>query len=150
MGSGQAIHWTKSMPRERTDTRTRLARAALKIAYRHGFGDAALTDIAKEARVPLGNVYYYFKTKDEIGNAVIDLRIGRLRKLLEELDQLGSPRAAQAWRAGCGEFDEIARAGTLMDGDTVQGPRQGSRLARACHSSAFRNAGSIVARPCVS
>ena len=80
------------MPRERTDTRTRLARAALKIAYRHGFGDAALTDIAKEARVPLGNVYYYFKTKDEIGNAVIDLRIGRLRKLLEELDQLGSPR----------------------------------------------------------
>jgi TetR/AcrR family transcriptional regulator, transcriptional repressor for nem operon len=80
------------MPRQRTNTRARLAQAALKISYRHGFDHAALTDIAKEARVPLGNVYYYFKTKDEIGDAIIELRILRLRRLLEELDQLRSPR----------------------------------------------------------
>src|SRR5262249_688503 len=39
-----------------------------------------------------GNVYYYFKTKDEIGNAIIDLRIDRLRRLLCELDELASPK----------------------------------------------------------
>jgi AcrR family transcriptional regulator len=80
------------MPKERTDTRIRLAQAALKITYRQGFGRAALSDIAKEASVPLGNVYYYFKTKDEIGNAIIELRLMRLRKLLEELDQRASPK----------------------------------------------------------
>jgi len=80
------------MPKERTDNRARLAQAALKVAYRHGFGNAALADIAKEAKVPLGNVYYYFKTKDEIGNAIIALRIERLRRLLQKLDQLGSPK----------------------------------------------------------
>src|SRR5262249_36607567 len=86
------IQSVNPMPRERSDNRARLAQAALKIAYRHGFGNAALTDIAKEARVPPGNVYYYFKTKDEIGNAIIDLRIERLRRLLQGLDRLGSPK----------------------------------------------------------
>jgi AcrR family transcriptional regulator len=82
----------ESMPREKSETRMRLAQAALKVAYRRGFGNAALTDIAKEARVPLGNVYYYFKTKDEIGNAIIELRVERLHRLLKELDQLGAPK----------------------------------------------------------
>jgi AcrR family transcriptional regulator len=75
-----------------TDNRTRLLHAAEKTTYRHGFGKTALADIAKEARIPLGNVYYYFKTKDQIGGAIIDLRVSRFRKLLRELDQAGSPK----------------------------------------------------------
>jgi len=74
-----------------TNSRTRLAYAAMNVTYRNGFGSAALADIAKEARVPLGNVYYYFKTKDEIGEAIINLRVSRLAKLLDKLDRLDSP-----------------------------------------------------------
>ncbi len=74
------------------DGRSRLLDAAVKVTYEYGFGNAALADIAKEARIPLGNVYYYFKTKDEIGEAIIDLRVSRFRRLLERLDEAVSPQ----------------------------------------------------------
>jgi len=79
------------MPNLKADNRSRLLQAALKLTYRHGFGKTALADIAKEARVPLGNVYYYFKTKDEIGDAIVEQRVLRLRKLLQELEKADSP-----------------------------------------------------------
>jgi AcrR family transcriptional regulator len=80
------------MPKTKTDNRQRLLQAAVKITYRYGFGPAAIADIAKEARVPLGNVYYHFKTKNEIGDAIIDLRVSRLGKLLAQLDKVASPK----------------------------------------------------------
>jgi len=80
------------VPKLKADNRTRLLQAAVKVTYQCGFGPAALADIAKEARVPLGNVYYYFKTKDEIGDAIIDLRVSRFRRLLQELDKADSPK----------------------------------------------------------
>jgi AcrR family transcriptional regulator len=75
------------MPISKADNRTRLLQAAEKVTYRYGFGNTALADIAKEARVPLGNVYYYFKTKDQIGSAIVELRVSRFRNLLAEPDQ---------------------------------------------------------------
>jgi len=80
------------MTKGKADSRLRLLLAATNVTHRLGYGNAALADIAKEARVPLGNVYYYFKTKDEMGGAIIDLRVSRFRKLLEELDKAGSPK----------------------------------------------------------
>ena len=74
------------------DNRTRLLRAAETTTYRRGFGNASIADIAREAGVPLGNVYYYFKTKEEIGDAIVELRVSRFRKLLQEFDKAGSPR----------------------------------------------------------
>jgi AcrR family transcriptional regulator len=79
------------MPRVRTNSRGRLLQAAENVTYRFGFGNAALADIAKEARVPLGNVYHYFKTKDEIGDAIVEQRVSRFRNLLRELDKDESP-----------------------------------------------------------
>ena len=80
------------MLKRKADSRTRLLRAAEKITYRQGFGSTALADIAEEARVPLGNIYYYFKTKDEIGGAIVEQRVSRFKKLLQELDKTGSPK----------------------------------------------------------
>jgi AcrR family transcriptional regulator len=74
------------------DSRTRLLRAAEKTTYLYGFGSTSIADIAKEAQVPLGNVYYYFKTKDEIGGAIVERRVSRFRKLLEDFDKAGSPK----------------------------------------------------------
>ena len=80
------------MEKTKADNRTRLLRAAERTTYRYGFGNTAIADIAKEARIPLGNVYYYFKTKDEIGEAIVELRVSRFRKLLQEFDKAGSPK----------------------------------------------------------
>ena len=79
------------MPKAK-DSRARLLEAATKMTYRHGFGHTALADIAKEAKVPLGNVYYYFKTKDEISSAVIERRMDHFRTQLAELNKLASPK----------------------------------------------------------
>jgi AcrR family transcriptional regulator len=73
-------------------TRARLVQAAEKTTYRYGFSSASIADIAKEARVPSGNVYYYFKTKDEIGGAIVELRHSRFKKLLQELETAHSPK----------------------------------------------------------
>src|SRR2546426_8737034 len=80
------------MARTHIDKRSRLVSAAVGLAYQNGFGATSLADIAREAGVPLGNVYYYFKTKDQIGDAIVELRLSRFRKLLQELDKADSPQ----------------------------------------------------------
>jgi AcrR family transcriptional regulator len=80
------------MLKMKADSRTRLLQAAEKTAYLHGFGSASIADIAKEAKVPVGNVYYYFKTKDEIAAAIVDLRVSRFKKQLQDLEKAESPK----------------------------------------------------------
>jgi AcrR family transcriptional regulator len=80
------------MPKTKADSRTRLLQAAEKATYLHGFASASIADIAKEASVPVGNVYYYFKTKDQIGGAIVELRVSRFKELLAELGKAGSPK----------------------------------------------------------
>lgn len=74
------------------DKRSRLTSAALELAYRQGYQKSTIADIAEEASVPVGNVYYYFKTKDEIGDAIIDRRLGEFARLKERLGKLGAPK----------------------------------------------------------
>ena len=80
------------MAKAHIDKRSRLVSAAMELAYRNGFGATSLADIAREAEVPLGNVYYYFKTKDEIGEAVVDLRLAQLSAQRQRWDEAGSPQ----------------------------------------------------------
>ena len=80
------------MPKARVDSRTRLLQAAEKTTYRYGFSSTSIADVAKKAGVPLGNVYYYFKSKDEIGRAIIELRSSRFQKLLQDLGNADSPK----------------------------------------------------------
>src|SRR5437588_8888273 len=74
------------------DKRSRLVSAAVGLAYQNGFGGTSLADIAREAKVPLGNVYYYFKTKDEIGEAIVELRLAELSAQRQRWHEGGSPK----------------------------------------------------------
>jgi TetR/AcrR family transcriptional repressor of nem operon len=56
----------------RPGKRERLVAAATQLLHQQGTERTTLADIAKVADVPAGNVYYYFKTKDEIIAAVIE------------------------------------------------------------------------------
>lgn len=75
-----------------TDKRSRLVEAAAELSHAHGLGKVALADIAARADVPLGNVYYYFKTKAAIGEAVIAQRRAEFQQLRSGWDEAGSPQ----------------------------------------------------------
>lgn len=72
----------------KNDKRERLVQAADEMIYHKTFNSSTLADIAALANVPLGNVYYYFKTKDEILKAVVLKRINELQALFSAWDQL--------------------------------------------------------------
>ena len=74
-----------------SDKRDKLLDAAKALIHRQGFYRTTLADIAKESEVPLGNVYYYFKTKEEILTAVLEQRWRRLQLTLDACC-LGEPR----------------------------------------------------------
>ena len=74
--------------------RERLIAAACDLFYRQGIAGTTLAHIAEAADVPLGNMYYYFKTKDEIVAAVVEARTEEIRSATAALQrQHGSPKA---------------------------------------------------------
>jgi len=80
------------MAKTHIDKRSRLVSAAVGLAYQNGFGATSLADIAREAKVPLGNVYYYFKTKDEIGEAIVELRLAQMSAQRQRWSEAASPK----------------------------------------------------------
>jgi AcrR family transcriptional regulator len=71
----------------RPGKRERLVAAACELVYRQGVARTTLADIAQAADVPVGNVYYYFKTKDDILGAVVQTHRDRLESALAELER---------------------------------------------------------------
>ncbi len=71
----------------RPDKRARLVSAATDLLYRQGVEKTTLADIAEAADVPLGNIYYYFKTKDAIVDAVVEAHVKGLEETLATLDR---------------------------------------------------------------
>ncbi len=51
--------------------RRKIEAAALKVFIRQGYHGTAMRDIAREARVSMGNIYNYFKTKEELYVSII-------------------------------------------------------------------------------
>ncbi len=79
------------MPRT-SDKRERLLGAARELIHRHGYKQTTLADIAEAADVPVGNVYYYFKTKDELTTAVIEQHRETIEANQAQWAQLSDPR----------------------------------------------------------
>jgi AcrR family transcriptional regulator len=68
-------------PYASADKRAELVGSAARLIHRQGFQRTTLADVAGDAKVPLGNVFYYFKTKDALVEAVIASHEAALRGL---------------------------------------------------------------------
>lgn len=77
----------------KSDKHDRLIDSAKKLIYQQGFNVTTLADIALEADVPLGNIYYYFKEKADIGVAVLNAIALEQQVFLQHLDKEPSPKA---------------------------------------------------------
>lgn len=101
-----------NMPRT-SDKRERLIEAANVLIHKQGFHKTTLADIAEESNVPLGNVYYYFKTKEEICDAVIEERKKELTSTLDGCCKTRDPKKAlnRLVKSMMGASQEIADTG---------------------------------------
>lgn len=72
--------------------RRQLTAAAARVLHEQGVERTTIADIARAAEVPAGNVYYYFKTKDDLVEAALSEHASHLETLTGRLDQLADPR----------------------------------------------------------
>src|SRR5258708_11920146 len=75
------------------DKRQRLVDGARLVLHQQGVEKTTLADIAQAADVPVGNVYYYFKTKDELVQAAIDAQAQDIETALASFDRHRGPKA---------------------------------------------------------
>lgn len=87
-------YMTNSVDRDRPKggKRERLGAAAARVFHEQGVEKTTIADIAHAADVPVGNVYYYFKTKDQLVRAAIGAHDQALSALIETLEQLPTPQ----------------------------------------------------------
>jgi AcrR family transcriptional regulator len=77
----------------RPGKRARLVESAKGLIHEQGAHRTTLADVAERADVPLGNVYYYFKSKDELIGAVLDCYKEQAATLIQALERHRSPQA---------------------------------------------------------
>jgi AcrR family transcriptional regulator len=120
------------MPRT-TDKRDRLIQAAKILIRKQGFHLTTLADIAQEADVPLGNVYYYFKTKEAIGEAVIESRSRDLQENMASWEEQATPadRLFAFVQNEVEHAEDLARSGCPIGGLCQELAKQGGALADA-------------------
>ena len=80
------------MDKTSVNKRDRLVESADKLIYLQGFHETTLADIAVHAGIPLGNLYYYFKTKEELGTAIIARRAKYYSDLTAKWDKQAGPK----------------------------------------------------------
>jgi AcrR family transcriptional regulator len=71
-----------------TDKRTHILSTAQKLFQEKGLGMATMEDVARAAGMGKSSLYYYFKSKEEIFNAVLETEIGEI--LLETMKRISS------------------------------------------------------------
>ncbi len=116
--------------------RERLTQAAVELAYRQGFRKTTLAEIASESGVPLGNVYYYFKTRDDVGEAILSCREEQSAHQRLLLDQLPEPRARLAAfiDSTVANAAMVAQSGCPMGSLSAEMMKEGGQLAERSRS----------------
>jgi AcrR family transcriptional regulator len=82
--------------------RERLIESAKTLIHQQGVHATTLAEVASHANVPPGNVYYYFKAKEDLIGAVVDDYVHQATSMLAELDRLRTPASrlkglARSW-----------------------------------------------------
>src|SRR6266581_3203837 len=79
---------TKTQPETQSQkgaaTRDQILNAASRLIHVQGYQSTSLDDVLRESGVGKGNFYYYFKSKEDLGYAILDQIIGSfLERTLE-------------------------------------------------------------------
>jgi TetR/AcrR family transcriptional regulator, transcriptional repressor for nem operon len=96
--------------------RERLVESARALIHEQGVHRTTLAEVAERGDVPLGNVYYYFKSKDELVGAVLEGYQEQAGALVAAFERHRSPQARlkALVRNWADMRDEVARHGCPM------------------------------------
>ena len=103
----------------RPGKRERLTAAATQLLHQQGIERTTLADIAKAADVPAGNVYYYFKTKDDVIEAVVEAHLEQVRATLADIEtrhRSPKPRLKAFVREFTAQSEIVAQYGCPLGG----------------------------------
>lgn len=67
--------------------REALVAAAAKLFWMNGYHGTSIADIAADATIPVGNVYYYFRTKSDVAFAVAEGFVDDTGDMLAEISK---------------------------------------------------------------
>lgn len=112
--------------------RERLVASAAELLHQQGASATSLADIAQHADVPLGNVYYYYRTKDDLVRAVLVAQTEQVAAMMDGFAGLGGP--AERLKALVSRWDAmrdlVARYGCPFGSLTTELNRRDDDLAR--------------------
>lgn len=97
--------------------RQQIIEATDDLLYHKGFNLMSFSDIADAAKVPRGNLYYYFRTKDEVLAAVVARRIEKMKAMLDDWDKSLEEPLDRLKRYACipvNEVNHVVRFGCPM------------------------------------
>lgn len=80
-------------PAAGSSTRERLVQAAQQLIWREGVERTSIADVARAAGVPSGNVYYHFKTKDDLVEAAMSALVREREAFLAHVSRRRTPQA---------------------------------------------------------
>lgn len=98
-----------SRPDVSEERRPQIIEAAIRVFARKGFRKATMPDIAAEAGLSVGGVYWYYKGKDEIVSAILERAFDEDFGALAELLSVDAPAAGRLQSfvaAYAGSFDQ--------------------------------------------
>ena len=75
------------------ERRPQIIEAAIQVFLRKGYRKASMPEIARQAGLSIGGVYWYFKSKDEIIAAILERTFDQDFSALTELLGAGAPTA---------------------------------------------------------
>jgi AcrR family transcriptional regulator len=114
--------------------RERLVEGARHVLYEQGVERTTIADVAQAADVPAGNVYYYFKTKDELVEAAIAGHTEEVRTRLKALEVHRTPKARlkALVRMLADEAEAVARFGCPQGTLCSELDKRDGELSRSC------------------
>ncbi len=97
--------------------RERIVAAANRLFYVKGYNQTSFADVADELGISKGNLHYHFRSKDDLLDAVIELRLQSIEQMLDRWEEEypdGKDRLKRYARILLNEEADVVRYGCPM------------------------------------
>lgn len=84
---------------KRETTRAKILEAGARLVHCKGFNHTGLAEILEESKVPKGSFYFYFKSKEDFGLALVDYHVEKIAAVAKSCFEDGSRPPVERLRA---------------------------------------------------